>query len=440
MDKIFYDKIKEEKTIEKNDRLLLAISGGPDSMYLLYNVIDLKKEFNLDLLVCHVNHGIRENAKNDENFVIDICKKFNINYNIKHVNMNEYAKENNMSAEEAGRFLRYEFFKENADGRKILTAHNLNDQAETILTRIFRGTGVKGLAGILQFNNNIVRPILNIPRYQIEDYLNKNNLKYVIDETNLKSDYTRNRIRIELIPYIEKYFNPNIVNTLNRLSINAREEKIYLDTIIEKEYRNSFKDYYFNVIYLKTLDKFICQEVIKKFLEENFPSFVTRKIIIDIYMLLFKNSGTSIDISKNIRARISYDKLLIEKYQKINYESLYLNCGDNHSDFGIITLKDNIYKKDRFNVSIDKDKIKGNLYVRSRKKGDRFTPMGMKSNKKLKDFFIDKKIDREKRDSIGLICDDENIIWVIGYGINDKYKITEFSKNILNMEVKDDRN
>ena len=87
MDKIFYDKIKEEKTIEKNDRLLLAISGGPDSMYLLYNVIDLKKEFNLDLLVCHVNHGIRENAKNDENFVIDICKKFNINYNIKHVNM-----------------------------------------------------------------------------------------------------------------------------------------------------------------------------------------------------------------------------------------------------------------------------------------------------------------------------------------------------------------
>ena len=157
-------------------------------------------------------------------------------------------------------------------------------------------------------------------------------------------------------------------------------------------------------------------------------------------MLLFKNSGTSIDISKNIRARISYDKLLIEKYQKINYESLYLNCGDNHSDFGIITLKDNIYKKDRFNVSIDKDKIKGNLYVRSRKKGDRFTPMGMKSNKKLKDFFIDKKIDREKRDSIGLICDDENIIWVIGYGINDKYKITEFSKNILNMEVKDDRN
>lgn len=436
MDRIFYENIKKEKTIEKNDRLLIATSGGPDSMYLLYNLIDLRKLYNLDLYVCHLNHGIRENAINDENFVISICKKYNINYNIKHVNMNEYAKEHGMTKEEAGRFLRYEFFNEVCDGRKILTAHNLNDQAETILARIFRGTGVKGLQGIPQKNGNIIRPILNISRDEIEDYLKSNNYPYVIDETNLVSQYTRNRIRLEIIPYLQKYFNPNIITGLKRLAINVREEREYLDKIIDKEYCKAKKDNYLDVNYLKNLDKFIACEIIKKVLEKFSEDIVNRTYVLDIYNLLFKKTGTYINLSGEIRAEISYEKLIIEKYKKIDLHSAYLKIGENSTDFGKITLKEGPFMKEKYSVSIDRDKIQGSLMVRMRKKGDKFTPLGMAGNKKLKDYFIDKKIERKDREKIGLICDDTNIIWVIGYSINDKYKINKDTKNILNMEVK----
>lgn len=444
MDKVFLDELNKYKFIKKGDRLLLGVSGGPDSMYLLYNLLDLRKEYDLDLLVCHLNHGIRKTALRDENFVIDICKKYNLTYNIKHVNMNEFAKIHKMTSEEAGRFLRYEFFREFSNGRKILTAHNLNDQAETLLIRIIRGTGIKGLKGIAMENKNLLRPLINISRKKIEKYLDENKLPYMLDETNDGVEYTRNRIRNELIPYLEENFNEGILKALIRLNENALEERTFVEKIIAREFEKLKDGESLLISPLLEEDPFIAKEIIKLYLETFNEDLVTRTNILAIYNMLVKRSGTSIDLSKKFLARVSYGRLIIEKKENINYKSQNLDLGENLTDFGIVSLKNvplnglnkmNIKANPR-SIFIDKDKISGPLYIRSRQDGDRFRPLGMDKEKKLKDFFIDKKLDRLLRDKIGLICDDNNIIWVIGYGISDIYKIRNNSKHILNLEVK----
>ncbi|WP_308533759.1 tRNA lysidine(34) synthetase TilS [uncultured Peptoniphilus sp.] len=444
MDKIFLDELNKYKFIKKGDRLLLGVSGGPDSMYLLYNLLDLRREYDLDLLVCHLNHGIRKTALRDEKFVIDICKKYNLTYNIKHVNMNEFAKIHKMTSEEAGRFLRYEFFRELSDGRKILTAHNLNDQAETLLIRIIRGTGIKGLKGIPMANEDLLRPLVNISRKKIEKYLDENKLPYVLDETNEGVDYTRNRIRNELIPYLEENFNEGILKVLIRLNENALEERTFVEKIIAREYEKLKDGKSLIIEPLLEEDPFIGREIIKLYLESFNEDLVTRANILAIYNMLEKKSGTSIDLSKKFLARVSYGRLIIEKKENINYKSQKLDLGENLTDFGIVSLK-NVplnelnkmdIKANPRSIFIDKDKISGPLYIRSRQDGDRFRPLGMDKDKKLKDFFIDKKLDRLLRDKIGLICDDNKIIWIIGYGISDIYKIRNNSKHILNLEVK----
>ncbi|WP_019137977.1 tRNA lysidine(34) synthetase TilS [Peptoniphilus timonensis] len=217
MDKLFYENLKKLNIIKKSDKLTLAVSGGADSMYLFYNFMDLREDWNLDIVVCHLNHGIRETAKRDEDFVKKVCSDYKVKCFTKTVNMNDYARENKLSSEEAGRILRYEFFRENSKDRKILTAHNANDRVETVLFNIIRGTGLRGLSGISGVNEDIYRPLINIKRSEIEAYLHENNLKYFDDETNFEEIYTRNKIRLGLIPYLEK-FNPDIINSILRLS------------------------------------------------------------------------------------------------------------------------------------------------------------------------------------------------------------------------------
>ena len=143
MDKLFFENLKKLNIIKKGDKLCLAVSGGADSMYLFYNFMDLRDDFDLDIIVCHLNHGIRETAKRDEDFVKNICRDYGVKCLTKTVNMDEFARVNKLSSEEAGRILRYEFFRENSFGRKILTAHNANDRAETLLFNIIRGTGIR---------------------------------------------------------------------------------------------------------------------------------------------------------------------------------------------------------------------------------------------------------------------------------------------------------
>lgn len=227
--------IKKYDLINENDKIICGVSGGPDSICMLDILKDLKEELKFEIIVCHMNHLIREDAISDEEYVVNYCEKNNIKCYVKRIDVKNYANNNKQGTEEAGRTVRYEFFdeilqKENAN--KIAIAHNKNDKIETIIMNVLRGSGISGLKGIEpKRENKYIRPLIEIERASIEEYCEKNNLQPRIDKTNFINDCTRNKIRNIVIPYIKNEFNPNIINTMNRLSSVIDEENKYLEEI-----------------------------------------------------------------------------------------------------------------------------------------------------------------------------------------------------------------
>ena len=233
--------INEYQLIKSGEKVVLGVSGGPDSIFMLDTLRKLKENKKLDceLVVAHVNHMIREEAIDDEQYVLDYCKKNNIECYAKRIDVQKYANNNKVGTEEAGRILRYEFFDEileHTNSQKIAIAHNKNDKAETIIMNLLRGAGLTGLKGIEPIRNNkYIRPILEMERNEIEEYCEYNSLNPRIDKTNFENTYTRNKIRNIIIPYIKEEFNPNIIDAMNRLSQVVTEDEVFLDEITKEE-------------------------------------------------------------------------------------------------------------------------------------------------------------------------------------------------------------
>lgn len=233
--------INEYQLIKSGEKVVLGVSGGPDSIFMLDTLRKLKENKKLDceLVVAHVNHMIREEAIDDEQYVLDYCKKNNIECYAKRIDVQKYANNNKVGTEEAGRILRYEFFDEileHTNSQKIAIAHNKNDKAETIIMNLLRGAGLTGLKGIEPIRNNkYIRPILEMERNEIEEYCEYNSLNPRIDKTNFENTYTRNKIRNIIIPYIKEEFNPNIIDAIDRLSQVVTEDEVFLDEITREE-------------------------------------------------------------------------------------------------------------------------------------------------------------------------------------------------------------
>lgn len=237
--------IKKYNLIENGDKLVLGVSGGPDSIAMLniLNEIKIDEKIDLDfnIVVAHINHMIREEAGDDEKFVKDFCKKKNIEFYSKSIDVQKLANTNKIGTEEAGRNARYEFFNEvlkKTNSNKVAIAHNKNDKAETIIMNFMRGSGISGLKGIEEKREKYIRPLIECERIEIERYCEEQRLNPRIDKTNFENEYTRNKIRNVVIPYVKKEFNPNIIDTLNRLSELVREEEKYID----KQVRESYSD------------------------------------------------------------------------------------------------------------------------------------------------------------------------------------------------------
>ena len=231
--------VTKYKLIEDGDKIVLGVSGGPDSICMLDILYKISKKINFEIVVCHINHGLRENAILDEEFVKEFCEERKIDFFVKHVNIAEIAKEQKRGLEETGRIVRYDFFDEimkKTNSNKIAIAHNENDNAETIIMNILRGTGVRGLVGMEKISGKYIRPLIETKRFEIEEYLKQNNIVARYDESNDENIYTRNRIRNVVLPYVQKEFNPNIVTALNRLSDIAKEQEEYLETQTIKNY------------------------------------------------------------------------------------------------------------------------------------------------------------------------------------------------------------
>lgn len=231
--------INKYHLIEENDHIVLGVSGGPDSTCLFHIFLKLQEKLNFTFVVCHVNHGIRQEAIIDEQYVESLCKEHNIKYYVKHEDVLEKATNLKMGTEEIGRQVRYDFFNEilkKEEATKIATAHTQNDLVETVLMNLLRGTGVSGLKGIEAKRDNIIRPLIECARDEIEKYCEENNLEPKIDKTNFENIYTRNKIRNELIPYLQKEFNPSIVNSITRMSNILMNENEYLEQLTIKAY------------------------------------------------------------------------------------------------------------------------------------------------------------------------------------------------------------
>ena len=224
--------IKQFNMLEKGDRVLVAVSGGPDSMSILNYLLENKEELEIVLLACHVNHGIRENAKIDEEYVKEYCDKNNIKLFTNHSDVISIAKETKRGLEETGRKIRYDFFEEIAQKEKIdriVVAHNKNDNAETVIMNALRGSGLAGLKGIEPVREKYIRPLIECGREEIEEYCKRKNLNPRHDESNDDNTYTRNKIRNVVLPFIKEEFNPNIVDTLKRLSDIVKEDEEYIN-------------------------------------------------------------------------------------------------------------------------------------------------------------------------------------------------------------------
>ena len=232
--------IKKYKLIENGDSIVIGVSGGPDSICLLYVLNDLKKELNFKIYVAHINHMIRKEADEETEYVKSFCKNIGVECFTKKIDVIEIAKELKMGTEEAGRKIRYDFFEEvlrNTNSNKIATAHNNNDKVETIIMNILRGSGISGLKGLDPIRENkFIKPLIETSREEIENYCEENKLNPRIDKSNNENIYTRNKVRNCVIPYIKKEFNPNILKTINRLSEVATEENEYLNNVTQKTF------------------------------------------------------------------------------------------------------------------------------------------------------------------------------------------------------------
>ena len=232
--------IIRENLIEKHDKILIGLSGGADSVFLLNILIQLQRDLDFEIYTCHINHSYRDTALRDENFSRKISEENNIKFFSKKVDMKQYSIDNSISLEDSGRILRYKYFNEilkSEDLNKIAVAHHLDDQVETFFLHLFRGSGIDGLCGIQYHNKNIIRPLLDVSKSEILNYLDENDIDYVTDETNFVADVQRNKIRLEMLPYIQDNFNSSISESIYRTVNILKDSKEIIDDVTNFKYK-----------------------------------------------------------------------------------------------------------------------------------------------------------------------------------------------------------
>lgn len=464
--------INQYNMLSVGDRIVVGVSGGADSICLFHVLLELSSEFKLTLHIVHVNHGIRgDQADSDEAFVEALTRKHDLPFYRVKKDVPSIAKEEGLSEEEAGRNVRYAAFNKvyienHCD--KIAVAHNKDDNAETFLFNLFRGSGIKGLSGIPPVRDKIIRPILCLERREIENYLAKHRIPYVIDSSNLTDDYSRNKIRNKVLSYVKEEINTGVIEHINKSANMLREidnyilknvNKAYEDIVKEKEN----KEIRINIDEFNKLDIVIQKELIRKVINR-----LSNKLK-DIDSVHIKSSLELIDkqVSKEIHLPYGlvvsrgYDELIfsINKQARRDNKRLSdsiaydINKGFNpisikipssislpHTDKTISTKiipydQDLVIPKEDYTKWIDYDKIKNNLLLRTRQVGDYIQIDNKGSTKKIKSLFIDEKIPRENRDELPLIADGSHIVWVIGIRISEAYKINKSTKTILEISI-----
>lgn len=454
--------IIKENLIEKGESILLGVSGGPDSLTMLDLFCRIKDECELELLVFHLNHMFRQEAFAEAEYVKKVAEGYGLEVIVEEFNVPEYIEKHGYSPEEGARLARFHFLEKWAgkyEIKKIALAHNKDDLIETVFLNIFRGTGLKGLAGILPFTerNNIliIHPLLDFFRQEIEEYCRERNLNPCYDRTNEELIYTRNKLRNKIIPELEKEINPGLKGVVYRMALNIREEEAYLSKLGLEKYKKCILERKKETLILslemlekedKAIRRRIVQNAISELKGNDLDLYAIHYQAIDD-LILSGQTGKFITLPDNIQVRRSYESLIFEiRQQEVQEEEKIelleipgeAEWGNFYFKAGILPVTDK-WKEMTGNKNIclcDLKKVSGPLTIRKRKEGDFFYPFGLKGSKKLKDFFIDEKIPVTERDRIPIVADSTgNIIWIAGYRVDGRFKIGEDTEEILKIEI-----
>lgn len=452
--------IDKHGLFNRDETVVVAVSGGPDSLCLLHLLCGMQGELNIKLVAAHLNHGLRPEASFEALGVENIARAWSIPFEKKEVNIRAYKKELGLSEEEAGRKARYDFFFATArkyNASAIALGHHFDDQAETVLLNVIRGTGVDGLAGILPKRSRgkfkLVRPLLCLRRSDIEAYCRTNNLHPFTDSSNLETDYTRNRLRLELIPMLEEFFNPRIKEALCNLATLALNDRKLLQALAYKKYKQLARFNKDETIIdgkdLLALPSALQGRALRFALKRFAPLKKINRRHIDQLIDLLKQgkTGRMITLPGRIKAHYSYGKLVLSVGKAVSqkeYTALDLAIPGRISLPGGRVITARVVDAGKLSwpphpcqAYLDFDKLAQHpLKVRWRWPGARFYPQGSGGSKKLKDFFIDQKIPASRRDFLPLVVFREEIVWVAGVRIAEPYRLREETCRVLILEYK----
>ncbi len=447
MERRVYRYIKEHQLIAEGESVLLGVSGGADSMCLLYLLNQLKMQLHCSIHVIHVNHMLRgETADRDADFVEKICMRLEVPFYLEKVDVSALSKSEGLSEEEAGRQARYEIFgryQQKLGIDKIAVAHHLNDQSETVLFHLFRGTGIHGLTGIPVQRGSVIRPLLCCGRLEIENYLAEHKIPYCNDETNQDVKYTRNKIRRELLPYIRENINAQAEYHIASAAGRLRELAEYFDMQIEEAYARYVQD-------AKLLEKgfslhpALCKGLIRKLIQVQAGKLkdITETHIEAVYGLTNNQTSKSTDLPYGLEAVRTYDGIEIRHKAKSQSEALMLEVMRGKTiipnEYVAISLEKNTMDSDNipermYTKWFDCDKI-DKLNIRTRLSGDYLIIDDKGTRKKLKEYLIEEKIPKEERGKLLLLAEGSHVLWVIGHRISSAYKVKSTTKQVIRVD------
>ena len=435
--------IDKYNMVSPGDTVVVAVSGGADSMCLLHFFNKFSIKLKLNIICAHVNHGIRgKEAERDEEFVRQYCEKNGIKAVFAHFNVPEIAKENGESEEQCGRRLRYEFFNSIGENVKIATAHNLNDSAETFIFNFARGTGLKGLTGIPFVRDNIIRPLSVCTREEIEQYLLEENVSFVTDSTNLSDEYSRNKIRHNILPLLT-HINKGFLSVFSGCVSSLTDAENYLSSVTKKVFDATKENETFSVEKILSLDKAI-QDRLLIAIAEYFGAYDISFRHIEIIRAFLKKGGALMLPGKVVVA--SDGRRVYKQSEKLPELNLYRKYDEDTTEYvfegGIIVvekiksdmLPDGTKKLSLYGYA-DAEKIESAVF-RSRKEGDRFRYPFADHSKSLKNLYKEKGITHHDRWGIPLLADDKNVLWINGVGVSEYAAVKEDTEKIVKIYKK----
>lgn len=458
------DFVEKHGLIREGDLLAAGISGGADSVCLFYLLKSLQRELDFDFVAVHVNHELRgEEAARDEAFVEDLCRQEGVRFYSVHRDVKAMAAREGFTLEEAGRKARYEAFEDillKEQGTGIVLAHHQDDQAETMIHHLIRGTGLAGLCGLRPLSGNRIRPLLCLERREIEQYLRARGCSWQADSSNQEDEYTRNKIRHHVVSYLCQEINPKAVAHMSQTAEELRETEELLSRLVRQKRQQFVKKGEDGIAWIRERLKEELPLIQRRiFLEEMKQAAGSEKDFSRVHAeavesLWEKPAGKEICLPKGVVAQRSYEGIVIKKRRaeaaggermpekqgnwglEPEEQIKELTAGGYLVCYQLISNNFSAIEEKKYTKWLNYDNIKDKLVIRHRKQGDRIGVLVSGGSKKLKDYLIDRKVPREKRDELWVLAEGQEILWVIGDRISEKYKVTESTEKILHIQIK----